>query len=78
VEEKGAFAEADARLSAMHGYAAPDGVLTCPTCQRPHVASMGLQRAPDMERVEVKLDALETLVRGLIVALRGGAVGKWT
>ncbi len=32
----------------------------------------------DVARLEAKLDAQETLLRGLIVALRGGAVGKWT
>jgi hypothetical protein len=31
-----------------------------------------------LARIEAKLDALETLVRGLVVALRGGAVGKWS
>ncbi len=33
--------------------------------------------ARHLARLEAKLDAQETLLRQLIVALRGGAVGKW-
>ena len=97
--EKG-FAADDARLGAMHGYAAqgpavdvmrlregpsrPDEVgaaLTCPTCRRPHVMSVGLMPNPVAEglgRLEGKVDGLETLLRQVIVALRSGAVGKWS
>jgi len=51
-------------------------VLTCPACQRPHVASVSFTAVStptreDVLRLEAKLDAL-------VVALRAGAVGKWT
>ena len=31
----------------------------------------------DLDRLEAKLDAQETLQRGLIVALKAGAIGRW-
>ena len=62
--EENPFTEAEARLGAMHGYAAvtdAGGVgdpWPCEDCRR-------------VMRLEAKVDAL-------ILALRSGAVGKWT
>ena len=73
------FTEADARLGAMHGYAEP---LHCVSCGARHGLGVGctgttgvvpsaFPTREDVMRLEAKLDAL-------IVALRSGAVGKWT
>ena len=65
--EKGGFVEDDARVGAMHGYGAVTQVVT-----------VSYPTREDVLRLEGKVDGLETLVRGLIVALRSGAVGRWS
>jgi len=62
------FEEADRRLGGMHGYESTP----------PMVFSVEQRLLAHVVRIQAQLDAQETLLRSLILALRAGAVGKWS
>lgn len=84
------FHEVDARLAGMHGYAGvtqlrdceesvlPGEAITCPKCRAMVSVPLIAVTVNEATRLEAKLDALETLVRALIHAMKAGAVGRWT
>ena len=75
--EENPFTEADARLGAMHGDAG--AMMDAIEAERIAAAKIIVGEAiRRFDAIEAKVDRLETLVRELIVALRSGAVGKWT
>lgn len=89
--EKGAFAEIDQRLGAMHGYAPTsefeDVVMAYRLeCARlgiddvtaQHVAKMWRMLFAQQQRVEDKLNVLAVALDALIRAMKAGAIGKWS